>query len=157
MEIKEAEPSLVCGKAPSRHSSSGDAFSVRGPAPLPHAQRWPCLVVLCSWLVMAVWTALTIIQCYWNPLILPKLIYNSSHHMHHMWLKVHSVPAKRNVKFTVFMFKTCISASGVLHAVMCNTLQKSVLQQALNSGLHYTKLKFQLSLDLFVGMKSLQP
>lgn len=47
--------------------------------------------------------------------------------MHHMWVKVHTVPAKRNVNFTVFMFKTCISASGVLHAVMCNTLQKSVL------------------------------
>uniref|UniRef100_A0A673WIH5 Nephrocystin-3 n=1 Tax=Salmo trutta TaxID=8032 RepID=A0A673WIH5_SALTR len=39
MEIKEAEPSLVCGKAPSRHSSSGDTFSLRGPAPLPHAPR----------------------------------------------------------------------------------------------------------------------
>ncbi|CAB1353641.1 unnamed protein product [Coregonus sp. 'balchen'] len=35
----EAEPSLVCGKAPSRHSSSGDTFSLRGPAPLPHAPR----------------------------------------------------------------------------------------------------------------------
>uniref|UniRef100_A0A3Q3KUZ0 Nephrocystin-3 n=1 Tax=Mastacembelus armatus TaxID=205130 RepID=A0A3Q3KUZ0_9TELE len=39
MEIKEAEPSLVCGNAPSRHSSSGDTFSLRGPAPLPHAPR----------------------------------------------------------------------------------------------------------------------
>uniref|UniRef100_A0A8D3DBL6 Nephronophthisis 3 n=1 Tax=Scophthalmus maximus TaxID=52904 RepID=A0A8D3DBL6_SCOMX len=39
MEIKEAEPSLVCGNAPSRHSSSGDTFSLRGPAPLPHALR----------------------------------------------------------------------------------------------------------------------
>lgn len=39
MEIKEAEPSLVCGNAPSRHSSSGDTLSLRGPAPLPHAQR----------------------------------------------------------------------------------------------------------------------
>ncbi|CAB1349492.1 unnamed protein product [Coregonus sp. 'balchen'] len=39
MEIKEAEPSLVCGKAPSRHSSSGDMFSLRGPAPLQHAPR----------------------------------------------------------------------------------------------------------------------
>lgn len=47
--------------------------------------------------------------------------------MHHMWLKVHTVPAKRNVNFTVFMLKTWISVSGVLHAVMCNTLHKSVL------------------------------
>ncbi len=39
MEIKEAEPSLVCGKAPSRHSSSGDTFSLRSPA-LPHTSRW---------------------------------------------------------------------------------------------------------------------
>ena len=39
MEIKEAEPSLVCGNAPSRHSSSGDTFSLRGPAPLPHVPR----------------------------------------------------------------------------------------------------------------------
>lgn len=37
MEIKEAEPSLVCGN--SRHSSSGDTFSVRVPAPLPPAPR----------------------------------------------------------------------------------------------------------------------
>lgn len=58
--------------------------------------------------------------------------------MHHMWVKVHTVPAKRNVNFTVFMFKTCISASGVLHAVMCNTLQKSVLLTGfkLRSTLH---------------------
>ncbi|XP_061614947.1 nephrocystin-3 isoform X2 [Phyllopteryx taeniolatus] len=34
MEIKEAEPSLACGNAPSRHSSSADTFSLRGPAPL---------------------------------------------------------------------------------------------------------------------------
>lgn len=39
MEIKEAEPSLVCGNAPSRHSSSGDTFSLRVPAPLPPAPR----------------------------------------------------------------------------------------------------------------------
>ncbi|KAM9332313.1 nephrocystin-3 [Pholidichthys leucotaenia] len=39
MEIKEAEQSLVCGNAPSRHSSSGDTLSLRGPAPLPHVQR----------------------------------------------------------------------------------------------------------------------
>ncbi|TMS16188.1 Nephrocystin-3 [Larimichthys crocea] len=39
MEIKEAEPSLVCGNALSRHSSSGDTFSLRGPAPLPHVPR----------------------------------------------------------------------------------------------------------------------
>lgn len=39
MEIKEAEPSLVCGNAPSRHSSSGDTFSLKVPAPLPHAPR----------------------------------------------------------------------------------------------------------------------
>ncbi|XP_031706261.1 nephrocystin-3 isoform X2 [Anarrhichthys ocellatus] len=39
MEIKEAEPSSVCGNAPSRHSSSGDTFSLRGPAPIPHVQR----------------------------------------------------------------------------------------------------------------------
>ncbi|KAL4635274.1 nephrocystin-3 [Arapaima gigas] len=32
MEIKEAEPSLVGGKAPSGHSSSGDTFSLRGPS-----------------------------------------------------------------------------------------------------------------------------
>uniref|UniRef100_A0A8C4EVS3 Nephrocystin-3 n=1 Tax=Dicentrarchus labrax TaxID=13489 RepID=A0A8C4EVS3_DICLA len=37
MEIKEAEPSLVCGNALSRHSSSGDTFSLRGPAAVPHA------------------------------------------------------------------------------------------------------------------------
>uniref|UniRef100_A0A3P9M5B9 Nephrocystin-3 n=1 Tax=Oryzias latipes TaxID=8090 RepID=A0A3P9M5B9_ORYLA len=37
MEIKEAEPSLVC--APSHHSSSGDASSLRGPAQIPQAQR----------------------------------------------------------------------------------------------------------------------
>ncbi|XP_057680349.1 nephrocystin-3 [Corythoichthys intestinalis] len=35
MEIKEAEPSLACSNAPSRHSSSADTFSLRGPAPLP--------------------------------------------------------------------------------------------------------------------------
>ncbi|XP_061522142.1 nephrocystin-3-like isoform X2 [Phycodurus eques] len=34
MEIKEAEPSLACGNAPSRHSSSADTFSLRGPVPL---------------------------------------------------------------------------------------------------------------------------
>ncbi|XP_035512748.1 nephrocystin-3 [Morone saxatilis] len=39
MEIKEAEPSLVCGNALSRHSSSGDTFSLRGPAAVPHAPR----------------------------------------------------------------------------------------------------------------------
>ncbi|XP_038144904.1 nephrocystin-3 [Cyprinodon tularosa] len=39
MEIKEAEPSLVCGNAPSHHSSSGDTFSLKTPAPLPHAAR----------------------------------------------------------------------------------------------------------------------
>ncbi|MEQ2275152.1 Nephrocystin-3, partial [Xenotaenia resolanae] len=39
MEIKEAEPSLVCGNAPSYHSSSGDTFSLKTPAPLPHAAR----------------------------------------------------------------------------------------------------------------------
>ncbi|XP_017262321.1 nephrocystin-3 [Kryptolebias marmoratus] len=39
MEIKEAEPSLVCGNTPSRHSSSGDTFSLKGPAPPPHAPR----------------------------------------------------------------------------------------------------------------------
>lgn len=40
MEIKEAEPSLVCGNAPSRYSSSGDTFSLRTPVPLPHTLRW---------------------------------------------------------------------------------------------------------------------
>uniref|UniRef100_A0AAR2JN28 Nephrocystin-3 n=1 Tax=Pygocentrus nattereri TaxID=42514 RepID=A0AAR2JN28_PYGNA len=39
MEIKEAEPSLVCGKALSRLSSSGDTFSLRSPALLPHTSR----------------------------------------------------------------------------------------------------------------------
>uniref|UniRef100_A0AAY4D9B2 Nephrocystin-3 n=1 Tax=Denticeps clupeoides TaxID=299321 RepID=A0AAY4D9B2_9TELE len=39
MEIKEAEQSLVCGKAPSRHSSSGDTFSLRGPALHAHSPR----------------------------------------------------------------------------------------------------------------------
>ncbi|XP_028290480.1 nephrocystin-3 isoform X2 [Gouania willdenowi] len=40
MEIKEAEQSLVCGNAPSRHSSSGDTLSLRGPAhPLYQAPR----------------------------------------------------------------------------------------------------------------------
>ncbi|XP_019725055.1 nephrocystin-3 [Hippocampus comes] len=39
MEIKEAEPSVACGNAPSRHSSSADTFSLRGPAPLPHGPR----------------------------------------------------------------------------------------------------------------------
>lgn len=29
MEIKEAEPSLLAGKAPSRHSAGGDTLSVR--------------------------------------------------------------------------------------------------------------------------------
>uniref|UniRef100_A0A8C9SUW4 Nephrocystin-3 n=1 Tax=Scleropages formosus TaxID=113540 RepID=A0A8C9SUW4_SCLFO len=37
MEIKEAEPSLVGGKAPSRHSSGGDTFSLRSPALHPNA------------------------------------------------------------------------------------------------------------------------
>uniref|UniRef100_A0A8C9WI11 Nephrocystin-3 n=1 Tax=Scleropages formosus TaxID=113540 RepID=A0A8C9WI11_SCLFO len=35
MEIKEAEPSLVGGKAPSRHSSGGDTFSLRTVFPSP--------------------------------------------------------------------------------------------------------------------------
>lgn len=39
MEIKDAEPSLVCGNVPSRHSSSGDTLSLRVPAPLPPAPR----------------------------------------------------------------------------------------------------------------------
>ncbi|XP_043961229.1 nephrocystin-3 [Gambusia affinis] len=39
MEIKEAEPSLVCGNALSHHSSSGDTFSLKTPAPQPHAAR----------------------------------------------------------------------------------------------------------------------
>ncbi|XP_035981049.1 nephrocystin-3 [Fundulus heteroclitus] len=39
MEIKEAEPSLVCGNAPSHHSSSGDALSLKTPAAPPHAAR----------------------------------------------------------------------------------------------------------------------
>lgn len=43
MEIKEAEPSLVCGKAPSRHSSSGDTSSLRNPALLPQTPRWPLI------------------------------------------------------------------------------------------------------------------
>ncbi|KAG7264553.1 hypothetical protein CRUP_019961 [Coryphaenoides rupestris] len=39
MEIKEAEPSLACGTAPSRHSSNGDTFSLRGPALSPQTPR----------------------------------------------------------------------------------------------------------------------
>ncbi|CAL8292306.1 unnamed protein product [Lota lota] len=39
MEIKEAEPSLACGTAPSRHSSNGDTFSLRGPALIPQTPR----------------------------------------------------------------------------------------------------------------------
>ncbi|XP_058258883.1 nephrocystin-3 isoform X1 [Hemibagrus wyckioides] len=39
MEIKEVETSLVCEKAPSPHSSSGDTFSKRSPSLLPHTPR----------------------------------------------------------------------------------------------------------------------
>lgn len=39
MEIKEAETSLVCEKAPSPHSSNGDTFSFRSPTLLPHIPR----------------------------------------------------------------------------------------------------------------------
>ncbi|KAJ3611035.1 hypothetical protein NHX12_021051, partial [Muraenolepis orangiensis] len=39
MEIKGAEPSLVCGTAPSCQSSNGDTFSLRGPALVPKTPR----------------------------------------------------------------------------------------------------------------------
>lgn len=44
MEIKEAETLLIGGKATSRHSSSGDTFSLKSAlspnALLEHGQRW---------------------------------------------------------------------------------------------------------------------
>ncbi|XP_048121940.1 nephrocystin-3 isoform X4 [Alosa alosa] len=39
MEIKDAEPSLVCGKAASVHSFNGDTFSLRSPSFHPHTPK----------------------------------------------------------------------------------------------------------------------
>ncbi|XP_012676699.2 nephrocystin-3 [Clupea harengus] len=39
MEIKDAEPSLVCGKAASVHSSNGDTFSLKSPSFHPHTPK----------------------------------------------------------------------------------------------------------------------